>query len=321
MLQRGYYESVIGVGRLNSQLWEIYMNRPLDLEMLWQTPAVRRTDDYLKWELLPSQKVTLNGTEFTTNRWALRDREYALAKPPRTFRIAVAGASSTMGWAVGDDETFENLLEDRLNRDQDARASYERFELLNFAMLGLIPPQYWGTLDRTLAFQPDVYLLTTQDNDVVRTTDRLAYYGLHGTPFPDDSMYALARRVTEGASTEAEAERRMAPYGELIIAHYYRLIADRCRERGVRPVWFFLPGLEGLTDMPQKTILFRSARAAGFTILDLSDVYAGHDLATLRVRKADYHPNRVAHRLIAKRLRTEILRHPEVLSPLATQPD
>src|SRR5688572_24382144 len=150
MLQRGYYEQLIGVSRLNSQLWEVYMNRPVELEMIWQTPAGRKTNDYLNVELVPSVSIPLNGAVFTTNRWGLRDREYDKIKPTGTFRIAIAGASSTMGWAVGDDDTFENLIETRLNRDGKARGPYARYEIINFARLGLVPPQYFGTLDVAL---------------------------------------------------------------------------------------------------------------------------------------------------------------------------
>src|SRR5437773_12248189 len=65
MLQRGYYEQLIGVGRLNSQLWEVYMNRPVELEMIWQTPAGRKTGDWLNVELNPSVSIPLNGAIFT----------------------------------------------------------------------------------------------------------------------------------------------------------------------------------------------------------------------------------------------------------------
>ena len=315
MMQRGYYEQLMGVGRLNSQLWEVYMNRPVNLEMIWQTPAGRKTGDYRNVELVPSKSIPLNGAVFTTNRWAMRDKDYERAKPPGTFRIAVDGASSTMGWAIGDDDTFENLIEARLNRERSGKP-YARYELLNFAMPGFTPPQYLGVLDRDLDFQPDAYLLTSQDNDVVRSMGHIADYRMKKMPFPDDSMSAFVARVTEGATTSPEAQSRLEPYTEMILTYYYSRIVNRCRERGVRPIWFFLPGLEGTTDSTQKALLFRSATAAGFTVLDLSDVYAGRDLATLRVTKGDFHPNPIAHRLIAKALYGEMLRRPEIFTRL-----
>lgn len=317
MLQRGYYEQLMGVGRLNSRLWEVYMNRPLNLEMIWQTPAGRRTGDYRHVELVPSRQIPLNGAVLTTNRWGMRDREYERAKLPGTFRIAVAGASTTMGWAVGDEDTFENMVETRLNRERSGPASHARYELLNFSVPGFVPPQYLGDLDRALDFQPDAYLLTTQDNDLVRTLGRLAYYHIRGIAFPDDSMSAFVRRATEGSATEAGAQRRLDQYGEMILTHYYSLIVNRCRERGVRPIWFFLPGLEGMTDPAQKAVLFRSATAAGFTILDLSDVYSGRDLAKLRITKGDFHPNVTGHRLIANALYGAMQRRPEIFTRLA----
>lgn len=319
MLQRGYYEQLIGVSRLNSQLWEVYMNRPLELELIDQTPAGRKTGDYLNVELVPSVSIPLNGAIFTTNRWGMRDKEYERAKPAGTFRIAVAGASSTMGWAVADDQTFENLIETRLNRDRGGRGAHQRYELLNFARLGTVPPQYLGLVEFALSFQPDAYLLTAQDNEVERTLGRLAYYRLNNVAYPDDSMSAVVRRLTEGTTTEAEAVRRLDPHGEMILTYYYSRIVDRCRELGVQPLWFFLPGLEGRTNPAEKEILFRSARAAGFTTMDLSDVYAGHDLNDLRVAKGDYHPNPAAHRLIAKALYRQLEQRPDIFQRAAPE--
>ena len=46
----------------------------------------------------------------------------------------------------------------------------------------------------------------------------------------------------------------------------------------------------------------RTARAAGFIVIDLSDVFTGQDLEAIRVAEWDDHPNEKGHRLIADRL-------------------
>ena len=63
----------------------------------------------------PNLSRTLFGQPFTTNSHGLRDREYAVEKPAGVFRIAVLGSSIDMGWGVGTEETYVNLLEDWLN--------------------------------------------------------------------------------------------------------------------------------------------------------------------------------------------------------------
>ena len=48
-------------------------------------------------------------TPSSTNRWGMRDRDYAAAKPRGTLRIAMLGPSHVMGNGVADGETFEAL--------------------------------------------------------------------------------------------------------------------------------------------------------------------------------------------------------------------
>src|SRR2546422_6366949 len=52
-----------------------------------------------------------------------RSQEYEQRKPPGTLRMALMGASLEMGWGVADGETFENLVEDQLNREARDRKS------------------------------------------------------------------------------------------------------------------------------------------------------------------------------------------------------
>ena len=73
------------------------------------------------FELKPNIHRTLFGQPFTTNAHGMRDRVYAVAKPAGTFRIAVLGSSMDMGWGVGTDETYVNLLEDWLNLHAERR--------------------------------------------------------------------------------------------------------------------------------------------------------------------------------------------------------
>jgi hypothetical protein len=51
-----------------------------------------------------------------TNRWGMRDHDYSLAKPPHTLRMALLGPSDIMGAGVSDSQTFDAVLEARLNR-------------------------------------------------------------------------------------------------------------------------------------------------------------------------------------------------------------
>jgi hypothetical protein len=316
-VQRGYYENLIGVSRFNSQLWEVYMSRPADLPPITQTPAGRRVDSYLGVELVPSQRAVLRGAVVTTNRWGFRDLDYQQQKPAGALRIAMVGPSISMGWAVADRETFENLVEDRLNRDRARFGPYSLIESLNFSVPGYVPVQYVALTERALQFEPDVMVLVTQDNDVERLTGRLADYVLGGVDFPDDSMRAAVRELVGTATTRAAAEQRLKPFSEAILRYYYRMIARMCQSRGVRPVWLFIPALERRYAAEDKAQLFRAARDAGFAVVDLSDVYEGQDIPAITIGWGDFHPNPRGHRVIANRLYEVLAARPDLLSPPA----
>ena len=91
-----------------------------------------------------------------------------MEKPPRTFRIAVLGASMDMGWGVAYQETYAHRLERWLNQHSGRQGidSDRRFEVLNFAVAAYSPLQRLETLRRkVLAFEPDlvIYSATTLD--------------------------------------------------------------------------------------------------------------------------------------------------------------
>jgi hypothetical protein len=241
----------------------------------------------------------------------MRDRDYEMAKPPGTYRIALTGASTTMGWSVKDDEPYEHVLEELLERTPPAPGA-PPIEILNFAVPGYTPPQFAGQVDRMLEFQPDMVLVTTQDNDVRRTVTRLVDYQIAGLAVPFDSVQRLVTSVTAGAESKVEAERRLRPYAADLLGFLYGEISARARAAGAVPVWIYLPGLDRVPDPADKAILVGAARQAGFIILDLADVYDGYAKEQITVASYDFHPNALGHRLVGRRLHQEFLARPEL---------
>jgi hypothetical protein len=106
--------------------------------------------------------------------------------------------------------------------------------------------------------------------------------------------------------TQNEAERRLAPYGSDILSWTYNRIVVLAQQHQSVPVWIYLPPPERDISEEVGRYLTGLAMEAGFIIIDLSDVYAGHDLETLIVAKWDRHPNAAGHRLIADCLYTTL---------------
>lgn len=312
LLQRGYYEDLIGVNRFNSQLWEIYSKRPTDWVSLRDTSAVRLTSDNLILELAPSTTINFNGTQLSTNRWGMRDRDYELIPPPDTYRIALTGPSFVMGYGVADHEDFGWLLEDRLNQE-NAGNPYANYEILNFAVPGYSAIQNLIVLEqKALPFQPNAifFMAHQREEDAVvkYLADRLSV----GADLPYSDLMELAHQAgVEPRMTKSEAERRLKPYGPEILLRTYQRTTEVSRSHGVLPVWIFMPTLEDPLHEEEITHLVGLAEEAGFIVLDLSDAYDNQDPDSLVVAYWDKHPNAKGHSLIAEDLYRKLLERKE----------
>ena len=286
---------------------------------------IRNTDDFLRYELKPSLSTVYHGAALHTNRWGMRDKEYELQKPAGTFRVAVLGSSLAMGEGVGDDETFESILEDRLNRQASSDRS-TRIELMNFGVGFYNPLQDLIVLEgKAVRFQPDAIFVVGHTSDpfelVHHFSERLSAKVEPPYDFLRDTLKSagVAQDPKTGIAQETRKDvldKRLQPYAYPLLTSTYRRMVELCRARGIEPVWIYMPipgdlweGSELMSD------LIGAARTAGFTVVDLSNVYADRDVEQLTVAAWDNHPNARAHRLIADRLYQELRDNRELVLP------
>jgi D-alanyl-lipoteichoic acid acyltransferase DltB (MBOAT superfamily) len=329
---KGYYENLDNVSRLGAELWEA--RGAGEWRWVARTEAYRRRHDFLWADMHPSVKALVKGQVLTTNRWGLRDKDYTLEKPDRTHRIAVIGPSHVMGSGVADGQTFEAQLEERLNRESRSER-YDRYEVLNFGFSGVSLVQQAAILDeRVLAFNPDLVVMTMPAKghvgpSLVGHLLRVLGAGIH-IPYPDlrqllDSAglrdyspggvpipFPVGRSLARVAGVrprmpEWEAQRRLESLSDALVTWSVRHVAETARAHGITPVFL---ALDLVTEPPAATVPgLATAREAGFLVLDLIDVYNGHDPMSLRIAAWDDHPNSRANSLIANRLYAELRRN------------
>ena len=228
------------------------------------------------------------------------------------MRAAVLGASSVMGWGVADGATFESLLEERLNREP-LGSNYRRFELLNFGIPGYQPPQQLAAFERALKLEPTTLFYVAAGRESSRSAAYLAEALHKKLPIPAALQPIVERAGVKAAMDEAALAKQLMPLGGEILQAVYRSIADRSRALGIRPVWIFLPQVREGSWQEETPEAVRAAQAAGFHVIDIGDVYKGHDIAILRLAEWDDHPNALGHRLVAERLYREIAAAPETV--------
>lgn len=301
MLERGYYEELVRVDRFNNQLWEVYMNKPANWLDVKGLGLEQFRDDFLQKELVPSRSVQTRLGPIRTNRWGMRDKDYELKPAPGTYRIALLGASTVMGWGVGDNEVFEAIVEDRLNRERPGNRS--SYEILNFAVPGYEPLQQLVVLEKAWKFSPNAIMHIAAGREQFGAVQNLATSIRKGIPIPYAFLRDVAKRAGVDAGTdETTAMRRLEPFGGEILSWVYREMVQACKQRKVVPILVFLPHTSpGIWESEADEVI-RRAEEAGFVVINLKRAYQGIDPESLRLAEWDAHPTVRGHQIIAHEL-------------------
>jgi hypothetical protein len=129
------------------------------------TPGFFLSDPVRIQRLAPGYRGWFAGVPVQINTLGFRDdREYALAKSPRTFRIIVLGDSVTFGHGSIFEHSYPRLLEDRLRA---WRADID-WQVWNLGVPGYNTSQELAhLLEVGPAFQPDLVIVGFYENDFV----------------------------------------------------------------------------------------------------------------------------------------------------------
>ena len=142
-------------------------------------PGFYLSDAELGQRLAPNYQGWFAGVPVTINSLGFRDeRDYAIDKPPGTFRIVVLGDSVTFGHGTRSDTTYPYLLEQRLRAwrpDVD-------WQVWNLGVPGYATSQELAYLERVAErYAPDLVIVGFYPNDLtgneVRQTPSIARRG------------------------------------------------------------------------------------------------------------------------------------------------
>jgi hypothetical protein len=305
-LEQGYYEGLLAVDKFNPELNETYNRMPRQWsETIVDAGLAIPTHDFQRFELKPSAEGMFKGATLRTNQWGMHDKEYTLEPPAGSYRIALLGASYAMGTGVEREQTFEALVEDRLNRENTG-GEWKRYEILNFSVWAYRPIQQISVLEKkVLPFKPNAIFYVEHPGDTRRLIVNIAEAISQDIPMP----YPYVREICAQANVDSGVpepiiKRRLRPYAGQIFSWIYQQMVRDCKENNIKPVFISLPPLNPETEESNIPL----AAAAGFEIVDLKGVYDGHTWWDLCLSHWDPHPTPEAHQLIASKLYNEIVK-------------
>jgi len=305
---KGYYETMLADANIISNpLDELEEGKPREWQQLNSLGAMISTKDLVTKKLKPDLDIEFKGARFQTNKFGLRDRTMNLVPESNTLRIALLGGSIEMGSGVTTEQTFENLVEDRLTNER-LFSPFKRVEIVNFAVPGTHLPQHLARLDKIVPeFKPRLIIYTAHSHEVRRI--RNALYRVYS-----DSLYLeydylisffrdlnLPATIDEGTFTRALRPKMMG-FIEWGLSH----IKHTADSIGAIPVWMFVPSLDGDYTPEEDAQNAAIAKKLGFYILDLHQFNGATPEDSIILRRWDRHPNALGHELLAKKMYEEI---------------
>lgn len=162
--------------------WLIYTGAPVQLDQaLLDDPRVRdrvvqtlmgkvggaydsHNDPQVGRVLMRNLRGRMHGPiTIDTNRFGLRERDYALPKPAGLVRVVLLGDSYVFGTGCPQDERLGNVLEEALRE----RSGHERIEVLHMGIMSWNVVAECQYLRRHLTLlDPDLVVHVTLDNDL-----------------------------------------------------------------------------------------------------------------------------------------------------------
>lgn len=320
-----YYEGLLNVGAdgSRSELALKLLGKPTNWANFHAIGAIRYLPtDLIQFVLVPNLNKEVMGKEFATNDLGLRDRPYELAKPPDVFRILLLGSSIDMGWGVNVDETYENRLEDWLNRHAELRGLPRRFEVWNTAIAAHGPLQRLEMLRRQAEqVQPDLVLFSATLLDPRLTQIHLCGLLQGQVPIRDPFVQAAidaarltphdllcdARGLVYKDLVKAKLQNELWPVIDGVLGE----LAAECRSRDVPLVCVLIPRA-GNSDLPEDrgpAVARYEALAArhGVLMLDVTGAFDNEDPALVEIAPWDDHPNAHGHLLLFRAIATRLV--------------
>jgi hypothetical protein len=296
---RGYYERLLGKYGTMDRMY-----------IFDQSFRIFRFKPNLSWER----------DHVTTNSFGMVGPERSLRKPPNTRRVALVGASLTVGQNVEARQTYGALLENRLNAVKP-NGPDQAFEVLNFACISYTLPQIVDTaLGDAQRFEPDVFLLDL--NELAISTEWSRHL-VQLTQKGIDPKYGFVRDILHEANVSRTDSSdvlysKLAPYRIPVLREFLRLAEDETARRHQSLIVMLVPSVEAGALYKTRVNSIRDVIGElHVPVVDLLDSYDRFLYpAQLAAFPGDVHPSPRGHALLSGNLYKKLRAQPEAWAAL-----
>ena len=250
----------------------------------------------------PNSSEKLMNVMVRINSDGFRDKEYPVQKSDKT-RIIFLGDSLTFGWGVEQEDTFDNVMEQELNKVSPT-------EIINFGTGNYNTEQEVNLfLEKGLKYKPDKVVLFYFINDAEKTPEKsrlwfLAYsrllsfywsrvHGAINNMFQSQSFYDYYAKLY-----------RDDQVGWINTRKAFLQLKDVCIKNNTDLQVVLLPELHILKNYPFKKehdLVSTFLKNNDISYLDLAPLFINYENPMeLWVSMDDAHPNKPAHQMIAE---------------------
>jgi hypothetical protein len=291
-----YFEKMLVSRDLNTFQWK---KTPRKFVQFKDTEAAELVEDIRNQIIRPNVQMYFKEQLYTTNRWGMRDRDYAYLPADSVVRVGIAGGSFVVGSGISDEEVFDQILEDQYK----ALGIKPPAEFLNYSNSGydLIQCLYHFEQQEHYKMGLDYFVYVSQGVDLHKNIKSILIPYNKGWAQPYDFVEdIILRSGIKRGMEERQQIRLLEPYAQELIEKTYQRMRDVCHAHAIEPVWLYWPTISSFID--QSAYLEALAKSLGMVTLNLEKVFDDVPPDSLTIDQRDRHPNGKAHRMVADAL-------------------
>ena len=266
-----------------------------------------------------------------------------IASPKRagTIRLFALGASTTFGWGVRQEDTYESILERMLNDTARAAGAAQRYEVVNGGVIGFNLRQDYRYMRRIVErWQPDGFIVAYTFNDAwnrfgsagapslgrvllgVRTKNVLRRSALYNWLVDLLARRRYAAAAARGPGAPALMQTADGPASPADLADFRATLDSMLalqRTRHLSLAFVVQAARDQGAAWPRQLDLERFAGTARLPVLDLFPAFEAAGRDSLYLAGDAVHPSARGHALIARLLYTALCRAAASAGPGASE--